>query len=187
MGHSRGTPTLRDCALARGPAKGGHKQVATHFPLPRGVLLAALGLAALPFAAGCSSARAAPAGDAAPPPAASVTLPAAPAPGPQTLAEAGSTLLNPLFTRWAAAYRSQFPGIVITTSAVGSSKGVSAAASGAADIGTSDAYLPSSTVVRYPALENVPLAVSAQFAGYNLPGVASGLKLNSDVLARMYE
>lgn len=52
MGHSRGTPTLRDCAPARGPAKGGHKQVATHFPLPRGVLLAALGLAALPLSPG---------------------------------------------------------------------------------------------------------------------------------------
>ena len=161
--------------------------MATRFLLPRGVLLTVLGLAALPFATACSSARAAPAVAVAPSPAASAALPAAPASGTQTLAEAGSTLLNPLFTRWAAAYRAQFPGIVITTSAVGSSKGVSAAASGAADIGTSDAYLPSSTVVRYPALENVPLAVSAQFAAYNLPGVATGLRLNSDVLARMYQ
>lgn len=143
--------------------------MATRFPLPRGVLLAALCLAVPPLAA------------------APVTLPPAPPAGSRPVAEAGSTLLNPLFIRWAAAYHAQFPGIVITTSAVGSSKGVLAAASGAADIGTSDAYLPSSTVVRYPALENVPLAVSAQFIGYNLPGVATGLRLNSDLLARMYQ
>jgi ABC-type phosphate transport system substrate-binding protein len=41
----------------------------------------------------------------------------------------------------AAAYRSQFPGIVITTAATGSAKGVSAAAAGVSGIGASDAYL----------------------------------------------
>jgi phosphate transport system substrate-binding protein len=161
--------------------------VAINLSPPRGALAAGAALLVLLCAAACTSAPGAPSVPAAATSATPVTLPTAPASGSQTISEAGSTLLNPLFTQWATAYRSQFPSIRITTSAIGSSKGISAAASGAADIGTSDAYLPSSTAVRYPALENIPLAVSAQFVGYNVPGISSGLKLNSALLAQMYQ
>ncbi len=119
------------------------------------------------------------------------TLPAAavsaPAPGPQSLAETGSTLLYPLFNEWASGYKNQFPNVTISTAGTGSSTGISAAAGGTADIGTSDAYLSSATAASHPAPENVPLAISAQVVSYNVPGVRASLKLNSALLAQMYQ
>jgi len=114
-------------------------------------------------------------------------LPTAPPPGPQTLSETGSTLLYPLFSAWAPAYKRQFPNVTINIAPTGSTTGISAAASGKADIGASDAYLSSAKLARYPALENIPLEVSAQMINYNLPGVTGNLMLDSTVLAGMYQ
>ena len=114
-------------------------------------------------------------------------LPSAPAGGRQTLSETGSTLLFPLFGEWAQGYKGQFPNITITTAGTGSTTGISSAASGTADIGASDAYLSSGTLAKYPAMENIPLAVAAQQVAYNLPGVSGNLRLNSAVLAGMYQ
>jgi phosphate transport system substrate-binding protein len=103
------------------------------------------------------------------------------------LSETGSTLLYPLFNEWARGYKNQFPDVTITTAGTGSSTGISAAASGTVDIGTSDAYLSSATVAGHPALENVPLAISAQVVGYNLPGIKASLKLSGALLAQLYQ
>jgi phosphate transport system substrate-binding protein len=115
-------------------------------------------------------------------------LPSSPPPGPQKLSETGSTLLLPLFQKeWAPAYQNRFPNVTIATAGGGSTNGVKLAASGQADIGASDAYLSSAKLAKYPTLENIPLAISAQFISYYLPGVTSNLKLNSTVLADMYQ
>ena len=39
----------------------------------------------------------------------------------------------------------------------------------------------------HPALENVPLAISAQVVSYNLPDIRASLKLSSALLAEMYQ
>ncbi len=153
--------------------------------------LAGLMLAALAGIAGCSgsSAPASPAvaAGAFGSPGSTVSLPASPPPGSQKLSETGSTLLLPLFQKqWAPAYHSRFPNVTIATAGGGSTNGVKLAASGQADIGASDAYLSSAKLARYPALENIPLAISAQFISYYLPGVTGNLKLSSTVLADMY-
>jgi phosphate transport system substrate-binding protein len=121
--------------------------------------------------------------------AASGDIPAGPAPGPQRLAETGSTLLYPLLRTWAAAYQRQHGNVSIATAATGSGKGISAASAGLADIGASDAYLSSGDLVTNTALLNIPLAISAQQVNYNLPGLraATHLKLNGKVLAEMYQ
>ncbi len=153
--------------------------------------LAVLMLAALAGTAGCGggSAPASPAAAAGAfgSPGSAVSLPTSPPSGPQRLSEAGSSLLFPLFQEWASAYQSQFSNVTISTASTGSTKGVDSAASGATDIGASDAYLSSAKLATHPTLENIPLAVSAQFIGYNLPGVSASLKLDSDVLAGMYQ
>jgi phosphate transport system substrate-binding protein len=89
---------------------------------------------------------------------------------------------------WAVAYHQRYPNVQITTAAIGSGKGVAAAAAGTANIGASDAYLSSATLVQHPALLNIPLAVSAQQINYNVPGLRPGthLKLSVKVLAGMY-
>jgi phosphate transport system substrate-binding protein len=111
-----------------------------------------------------------------------------PAPGPQSLSETGSTLFYPLFhNEWAPAYQSQFFNVTITTAGTGSSTGISSAAGGTADIGASDAYLSSGDMIQHPMLENIPLVIAAQQVNYNLPGVNGNLKLNSTILAEMYQ
>jgi phosphate transport system substrate-binding protein len=115
-------------------------------------------------------------------------LPSAPPAGPQSLSETGSTLLYPLFSSiWVPAYHSEFGNVQITTGSTGSSTGIADAASGTDDIGASDAYLSAADLVKHPALENIPLVVSAQVVSYNLPGLKGNLKLNATILAGLYQ
>jgi phosphate transport system substrate-binding protein len=172
--------------------------VATRFPAPcraseRAGWLAgtALAAAAILGAAGCASTAATPAATSSAQLAAgtSVTpLPSAPPSGPQSVSETGSTLLYPLFSNiWAPAYQSKFSNVKITTGGTGSSTGIADAANGSTDIGASDAYLSVANLVKHPALENIPLVLSAQLVSYYLPGLKGNLKLNATVLAGMYQ
>ncbi len=106
-----------------------------------------------------------------------------------TLTETGSTLLFPLMRTWAAAYHRQFPTVSISTAATGSGAGIAGASAGTADIGTSDAFLSSGDLVNNRTLLNIPLVISAQVVGYNIPGLGAGdhIKLDGGVLARIYQ
>ena len=116
-------------------------------------------------------------------------IPLTPAPTPETLSEAGSTLLFQLMGAWATAYHQQYPNVSITTAGGGSTTGISDASAGKVSIGASDAYLSSGDLVKNPALLNVPLAISAQQVNYNVPGLPPGtnLQLDGPVLAQMYD
>jgi phosphate transport system substrate-binding protein len=111
------------------------------------------------------------------------------APSAMTLRESGSTLLYPLMQTWAATYHAQVPGVIISTAATGSTKGIAQASAGTADIGASDAYLSSGDLVKNPSLLNIPLVVSAMVIAYNVPGIGAGthLNLNGRVLAQIYQ
>jgi len=113
-------------------------------------------------------------------------LPTAPSASSASLSETGSTLLYPLFNLWVPDYKTAFPQVTITTAGTGSGTGISSAAGGTADIGASDAYLSPADNTKYPTLENIPLAISAQMINYNLPDVSGNLKLNGTILAEMY-
>ncbi len=103
------------------------------------------------------------------------------------LQETGSTLLYPLFNLWTQQIQKQWPSVSITTAATGSGTGISSAAAGTVNMGASDAYLSPAQVQQYPALENIPLAISAQQVSYNVPGVTGHLKLDGPTLAAMYQ
>jgi phosphate transport system substrate-binding protein len=107
----------------------------------------------------------------------------------ETISETGSGLLYPLARTWARAYQRATPGVTVTTASTGSGAGISAAATGQADVGASDAYLASGDLVQHPALLNIPLAISAQTVIYNLPDVSQGthVNLNGTVLADIYD
>lgn len=116
-------------------------------------------------------------------------IPLAPAPAPETLSEAGSTLLLQLMNAWVTGYHGQHSNVSITTAGGGSTKGISEASAGTVSIGASDAYLSSGDLVKNPTLLNVPLAISAQQVNYNVPGLPPGTNLHLDglVLAQMYD
>jgi phosphate transport system substrate-binding protein len=104
-----------------------------------------------------------------------------------TLAESGSTLIYPLFNVWASEYTKTHPGVKITTAGTGSGAGVAQAISGAAQIGTSDAYMSDADIKQNSQIINVALAISAQTVNYNLPGLnGSNLKLDGPTIAGIY-
>jgi phosphate transport system substrate-binding protein len=104
-----------------------------------------------------------------------------------SLVETGSTLLYPLFNIWVSEYTKTHPGVKITTAATSSSVGIEQAVSGAAQIGTSDAYMSDTQVRQNPQIINVPMAISAQTVNYNVPGLnTANLKLDGPVLAGIY-
>jgi phosphate transport system substrate-binding protein len=104
-----------------------------------------------------------------------------------TLVESGSTLIHPLFSVWATEYMKTHPGVRIVTNSTGSDQGIRQAISGAAHIGTSDAYMSDAEIKQNPQIINVAMAISAQTVNYNLPGFdAAAVKLDGPVLAGIY-
>ncbi len=103
------------------------------------------------------------------------------------LTETGSSLLYPLFGSWSTAYTEQHPNITITPASTGSGTGISSALAGTANIGASDAYLSPAQVQATPTAMNIPLAISSQFIGYNVPGVTGNINLSGSVLADIYQ
>ena len=103
------------------------------------------------------------------------------------LTETGSTLLYPLWNIWAPAYQNQFPQVSLTTAGTGSGTGIADAASGTVNVGSSDAYLSSSTLSANPTLLNIPLAISYQVIAYNVPGVLAHLDLSGTVISQIYQ
>ena len=118
-----------------------------------------------------------------------VRLPASGVESPPSgsVTETGSTLLYPLWNIWVPAFQEKYPHVSITTAGTGSGTGISEAASGTVDIGSSDAYLSPSQNQSDPTLKNIPLAISAQVVAYNVPGVSAHLKLSGMVLSEIYQ
>ena len=106
--------------------------------------------------------------------------------GPQTLSEAGSSLLYPYLQKLAPGINAAFPNITLTPAAGGSGTGQSEALSGTIDLGGSDAYLSAAQVSANAGAMNIPIAVSAQAINYNLPGITN-LKLSGSVIAQIYQ
>lgn len=104
-----------------------------------------------------------------------------------TVTETGSTLLYPLFNLWSGGYSTKYSSTTIQTAGTGSGTGISEAENGTINIGASDAYLSPSVVAANPNLKNIPLAISAQIAAYNVPGVTAHLKLSGKVLSSIYQ
>ena len=101
-----------------------------------------------------------------------------------TVTETGSTLMYPLFNLWAGGYSTKYPSVTVSTAATGSGTGLADAANGTVNIGASDAYLAPSALTTTPTLLNIPLAISAQLAAYNIPGVTAHLVLSGKVLSQ---
>jgi phosphate transport system substrate-binding protein len=104
----------------------------------------------------------------------------------KTITETGSTLLFPLFGDWQTAYSASNPTVTITSGATGSGTGIADAANGLVNIGASDESLPSTDLMKYPGLLNIPLTVAAVDINYNVTGVTKPLDLNGTVLAGIY-
>lgn len=103
-----------------------------------------------------------------------------------TIKEAGSSLVFPLVSVWA----NHYTGATVQAAAGGSGLGISDAAnpsSSGIDIGASDAPETSAQYANNKGdVTQIPWALSATTAAYNIPGVGGGLKLSGSVLAKIF-
>ena len=107
-----------------------------------------------------------------------------------TVSAGGSTLVAPLESEWAGAFKSQ-TGNSVTYASVGSGTGITGVSDGLYQIGASDAPMTSKqaagcTKQSANSCITVPWALSATGIGYNIPGVGNGLRLTGNVLAGIY-
>lgn len=148
--------------------------------------LAALGLAACGGSSSGHNATATTKPNASTSSTASATVTTGNPTSPQTINEAGSTLIYPYLQVLAPLLHAQYPNITLVPGPGGSGKGISDAINGTVQLGGSDAYLSAGDLASNPGLMNIPIAISAQAINYNLPGI-SNLKLTGNVLAQIYQ
>lgn len=121
---------------------------------------------------------------------AAVSLAMMPAPAPlqadNELIGAGSTFDYPLFTKMFATYNGS-TGVKVNYQSVGSGAGISQLTAKTVDFGATDAPMndKQEAALSGPAV-HIPVTAGAVVLSYNLPGVATGLKLTPAVLADIF-
>jgi len=101
---------------------------------------------------------------------------------------AGATFPYPLYSKWFAEYAKIDPGVKFNYQSIGSGGGIKQISAQTVDFGASDKFLSDQELTAAPAkLLHIPTVMGAVVVTYNLPGVAKGLKLSSEVLADVYE
>jgi phosphate transport system substrate-binding protein len=101
-----------------------------------------------------------------------------------TLTGAGSTLVAPLMSNWAAGFETRY-SISVTYGAVGSGTGIKQISAHTVDFGASDAPLTADQAAACGDCVQIPWALSATGISYNLQGVR-GLRLSGPVIAQIY-
>lgn len=104
----------------------------------------------------------------------------------KSLLGAGSTFINPLFSKMYAEYNTK-TGIQVNYQSIGSGGGILQLTNKTVDFGASDGPLndEQTTKMGVPVL-HIPMASGAVVLTYNLPGVSASLKLTPDVIADMF-
>ena len=103
-----------------------------------------------------------------------------------TISGAGSTFAAPVYEQWA----SQLSGLTVNYQAVGSGAGITSLESKTVDFGASDPPLKPADKEAIakngsPAVQ-IPMFLGAITVSYNLPGVATGLKLTGTTIANIF-
>ena len=104
----------------------------------------------------------------------------------KTVLGAGSSFINPLFTKMFYDYNQKF-SIQVNYQSIGSGGGILQLTNKTVDFGASDAPMNAEQLgkVSAPVL-HIPQASGAVVLTYNLPGVTTNLKLTPDVIADMF-
>lgn len=101
------------------------------------------------------------------------------------LSGAGSTFVNPIMSRWTAAYQKVRPNVFINYQSVGSGAGIQQVKNGLVDFGASDAAVDDAQLKTMPAVIQIPESAGPVCVTYNLPQVQN-LKFTPDALAGIF-
>jgi phosphate transport system substrate-binding protein len=112
------------------------------------------------------------------------------APG-ASLTAAGSTFVQPFFTKAFFTYSGQNQGVQVNYSGVGSGQGITDFQAGTVNFAASDVPMTSSDLAKVPAASGpvvqVPDILGGVTVSYNLPGVTSRVKLDAATLAGIFD
>ena len=106
--------------------------------------------------------------------------------GDNTILGAGSTFVNPLFSKMFYEYHSK-TGIEVNYQSIGSGGGILQLTNKTVDFGDSDTPLNDDQTQKMgePVL-HIPMCAGAVVISYNLPGVTAALKITPEVIADIY-
>lgn len=106
--------------------------------------------------------------------------------GSVDLTGAGATFPYPIYSRWFADYAAK-TGVKINYQSIGSGGGIRQLSEGTVDFGASDSPMKDDEIAKAKGpVMHFPTVLGAVAVTYNLPGIASGLKLSGPVLADIF-
>jgi len=105
-----------------------------------------------------------------------------------TLTGAGSTFDQPLFTKAFYAYNQKNSGVTVNYASIGSGGGIQQFQANTVNFGASDVPMSPLDISKATGGQvlQVPVALGGVSISYNVPGVATGLKLTPKVLADIF-
>jgi phosphate transport system substrate-binding protein len=108
--------------------------------------------------------------------------------GAETLINgAGATFPYPLYSKWFSEYAKIDKTVKFNYQSIGSGGGIKQITSQTVDFGASDKFLSDDELKGAPGkLLHIPTVMGAVVVTYNIPGVAKGLKLNSEDVANIF-
>jgi phosphate transport system substrate-binding protein len=108
-----------------------------------------------------------------------------------TLIAAGSTFVQPFFTKAFYTYTGLNSGLQVNYSGVGSGTGISDFQSGTVDFAASDVPMSSSDLAKVPASDGpviqIPDILGGVTVSYNVPGLTKRLKLDAPTIAGIFD
>ncbi|MBJ6801079.1 phosphate ABC transporter substrate-binding protein PstS [Geomonas propionica] len=100
---------------------------------------------------------------------------------------AGATFPYPLYSKWFTEYAKVDKGVKFNYQSIGSGGGIKQITAQTVDFGASDKFLSDDELKGAPGkLIHIPTVMGAVVVTYNVPGVGTGIKLNSEDLANIY-
>ena len=105
----------------------------------------------------------------------------------QSLNGAGATFINPIMSKWVAAYK-QATGVEVNYQPIGSGGGINALIAKTVDFACSDVPMTASEESQAgTATLNIPDIIGAVVVSYSVPGIGPGIALTGPVVADIFE
>ena len=105
----------------------------------------------------------------------------------QDLTGAGSTFVNPIYSRWFSEYSNAHPGVRINYQSVGSGAGIRQVSERTVDFGATDGPMTDRQIAESQVkLFHIPTVLGAVVPSYNIPGLNRDLNLAPEVIAGIY-
>ena len=107
--------------------------------------------------------------------------------GAETINAAGATFPGPIYQQWFDEYKKAHPDVQINYQAIGSGGGIKQLTAGTVDFGASDVPMTDEQIkdMKVKPL-HFPTVLGAVVLSYNVPGVATDLKLTPEALSGIY-